>query len=106
MRVRFDDTKDERRIAMDDGFEVIEVDEPKEGATTYEVNGHSYRFKIWASKSLIKKSPKKKGKVIDVTRARISKEIKLGDSEIRDKETEDKERKSTRDREIRLTMDK
>ncbi|KAI5425061.1 hypothetical protein KIW84_031020 [Lathyrus oleraceus] len=59
LRVRFDDTYDERTTIMDDDFEVFELDKPQKGATIYEVNGHSYMFKICASKSPIKKYPAK-----------------------------------------------
>ena len=45
------------------------------------------------------KSPAKKGKVIVVVLARIAKEIKPKDSEIRDKEIKDKEINPTRDKE-------
>ncbi|KAI5431924.1 hypothetical protein KIW84_035891 [Lathyrus oleraceus] len=63
MKVRLYDSEDERTIALGDGFEVIEVDMPKEGTTIFEINGNSYRFKMRASKSPIKKSTPKKKKL-------------------------------------------
>lgn len=93
MRIRFDDIEDERTTVMDNGFEIFEMNKPKVGATSIEFNGNLYRFKMCASKSPIKKSPTKKGKVIVVTPKRIAKEIKPKDFEIMDKERRDGERR-------------
>ncbi|KAI5386002.1 hypothetical protein KIW84_072545 [Lathyrus oleraceus] len=79
-KVRLDDSEDERITALDDGFEVIEVDRPKEGATIIEINGKSYRFKMYASKPLIKKSNLKK-KLKLIAPPRLVKDHKTKDSQ-------------------------
>lgn len=62
----FDDNEEDRTNWLNDGFEVVEVDRPKEGLNRVDINGKSYRINLCASRSLMKKkklTPKKKLKV-------------------------------------------
>lgn len=57
--IRFDDSEEERTMALDDGFEVVEVEPPANGSNRVEVNGKSYRVKTLANKSPSKGKGKK-----------------------------------------------
>lgn len=50
-KVRFDDTEDERTTALDDGFEVIEVERPEDGTNMVGIKGKLSRIKFCANKS-------------------------------------------------------
>jgi len=59
--VRFDDSEDERTTALEDGFEVFEVEAPANGTNIVTVNNKPLRMKKCGSKTpKKKKSPKKK----------------------------------------------
>lgn len=80
-KVRLGDSEDERTIALDNGFEVIEVDRPKEGAFRIENNGKSYRFRMCASKFPIKKSTPKKKKLKFIAPPWLDKDHKTTNSQ-------------------------
>lgn len=61
--IRFDDSEEERTMALNDGFEVVEVEPPANGSNNVEVNGKSYRVKTLANKSPTKGKGKLKLKV-------------------------------------------
>ncbi|CAI8618807.1 unnamed protein product [Vicia faba] len=61
----FDGSEEDKTTVLNDGFEVLEVDMPKEGSNRIDINGKSYKIKMCASKSPMKKkklTPKKKMK--------------------------------------------
>ncbi|CAK8544505.1 unnamed protein product [Lathyrus sativus] len=64
--VKFNDNEEDKTTGLNDEFEVVEVDMPKEGSNRIDINGKSYRIKMCGSKLPMKKkklTPKKKMKV-------------------------------------------
>lgn len=62
----FDDNEVDRTTRLNDGFEVVQVDMPKEGSNRVDINGKSYKIKMCGSKLPMKKKKltlKKKMKV-------------------------------------------
>jgi len=53
--VRFDDSEDERTTALEDGFEMVEVEAPTNGTNRVTISNKSVRIRMCGSKS-----PKKK----------------------------------------------
>ncbi|KAI5435370.1 hypothetical protein KIW84_021975 [Lathyrus oleraceus] len=97
--VRFDDSGEDRTTRLNDGFEYIEVDRPKEDSNRVDINGKSYRIKMCESKSPMKKkklTPKKKIKV----------KVKVMSPAKKSKDaTEEKDHKSKDDREDQCVSD-
>lgn len=59
----FNDSEDERTTALNDGFEVIEVDRSKDGTNKVKIKGKSYRIKVCITKLPLNKSTPKKKKL-------------------------------------------
>ena len=80
LKVKLDDSEEERTATMDDGFEFIEIEKPKFDNNRVEVNGKSFRYKSCASKSLKKILTANKEKVVFVVPSKMAKRIKMGGS--------------------------
>lgn len=79
----FNDSEEEITTKLNDGFEVIEVDRPKDGSNIVEIKRNSYRINVCATKSpTTKLTSKKKMKLIApaaVIRVLTSKDFKRND---------------------------